>query len=449
MRCGTSARTPRSRSSSRTSAELRRAPSPACGPSTRGTFRSTGSRASARAARSGQPATTEPEDAALLEGSPRVHLVESGWVEPMRTTRVVAYRLPDETFAPDPDVGGYWLSRETVVPVEVVELGDLVELHARSGIDLRVVENLWPLVASCCRVVARVQRYPPAQRAAGAPSLSSEGASSPCRTGAGSRVESRSSFRSTTSPSASLSSRPPRSSATRATASRSAVAPSHSTAAPPGATSGRQSSTATGGLASAFASATPNASSGCSSARPQTTSTFGSAAVEALEEVALAALGLEERERSLGKRDGQRDSRRASARADVDHTARRIARRSRERGVRRPGARGRALSAIVEAGHARRRDHAPRASARGTPSDMSARERAREHDDEAVGLGAFARRLDLGIVLQRLVDDLALDRGHRLHLDASPGRRGALRRALGATSRASRCAVRGSPQRRR
>ena len=89
-------------------------------------------------------ATTEPEDAALLEGSPRVHLVESGWIRPMRSTRVVAYRLPHETFAPDPDVGGYWLSREAVVPVEVIELGDLVELHARSGIDLRVVENLWP-----------------------------------------------------------------------------------------------------------------------------------------------------------------------------------------------------------------------------------------------------------------------------------------------------------------
>ena len=32
----------------------------------------------------------------------------------MRSTRVVAYRLPHETFAPDPDVGGYWLSREAV-----------------------------------------------------------------------------------------------------------------------------------------------------------------------------------------------------------------------------------------------------------------------------------------------------------------------------------------------
>ena len=74
----------------------------------------------------------------------------------MRSTRVVAYRLPHETFAPDPDVGGYWLSREAVVPVEIIELGDLVELHARSGIDLRVVENLWP---TWRRVIASSLEY--------------------------------------------------------------------------------------------------------------------------------------------------------------------------------------------------------------------------------------------------------------------------------------------------
>src|SRR5262245_1083831 len=47
---------------------------------------------------------------------------------------------------------------------------------------------------------------------------------------------------------------------------------------------------------------------------------------------------------------------------------------------------------------------------------------ARVDDDEAVGLGAFARRLDLRIVLQLLVHDLPLDGGHRLELDALPGR---------------------------
>ena len=63
----------------------------------------------------------------------------------MRDTRVVAYRLREESFAPDPEVGGYWLSREPVEPVELVELGDLVVRHARSGIELRPVDNLWPI----------------------------------------------------------------------------------------------------------------------------------------------------------------------------------------------------------------------------------------------------------------------------------------------------------------
>jgi hypothetical protein len=62
----------------------------------------------------------------------------------MRSSRVVAYRLPEGTFEPDPEVGGYWLSREPVAPLGVVGLGDLVERHERSGIELRVVDELWP-----------------------------------------------------------------------------------------------------------------------------------------------------------------------------------------------------------------------------------------------------------------------------------------------------------------
>lgn len=89
-------------------------------------------------------AGTTAEDASLLAGASRVHLVEAVWLERMRTARVVAYELGGEAFEPDPEVGGYWLSRETVVPRRTVELGELVELHAVSGIELRVVDNLWP-----------------------------------------------------------------------------------------------------------------------------------------------------------------------------------------------------------------------------------------------------------------------------------------------------------------
>ncbi len=92
-------------------------------------------------------ATTETtlRDAELLDGSSRVHIVENGWLSRMRAARVVAYRLPDETFAPDPGVGGYWLSRTAVEPLDVVELGDLVERHDSSGIELRAVSDLWPI----------------------------------------------------------------------------------------------------------------------------------------------------------------------------------------------------------------------------------------------------------------------------------------------------------------
>ena len=89
--------------------------------------------------------TTVAADSELLAGASRVHVTENGWLERIRAARVVAYRLPEDTFTPHPEVGGYWLSRESVAPHELIGLVDLLGLHAESGIELRLVPNLWPL----------------------------------------------------------------------------------------------------------------------------------------------------------------------------------------------------------------------------------------------------------------------------------------------------------------
>lgn len=86
--------------------------------------------------------TTEPEVERFLGGdrTRRVHVVEPERLERMRTARVVAYRLPEETFAENDD--RFWLSAEAVEPLELVELGDLVARHEAAGIELETADDL-------------------------------------------------------------------------------------------------------------------------------------------------------------------------------------------------------------------------------------------------------------------------------------------------------------------
>jgi hypothetical protein len=50
--------------------------------------------------------------------------------------------MPPETFEP---WDKFFVSRETVVPIEVVELGDLLARHAEAGNELRITPSLYPL----------------------------------------------------------------------------------------------------------------------------------------------------------------------------------------------------------------------------------------------------------------------------------------------------------------
>jgi hypothetical protein len=88
--------------------------------------------------------TTDDDVQGWLDGdrARRVAVIETGWLERFRSARVYAYRLPPETFEP---WDKFFVSRETVVPLEVVELGDLLARHAAADHELRIAPSLYPL----------------------------------------------------------------------------------------------------------------------------------------------------------------------------------------------------------------------------------------------------------------------------------------------------------------
>ena len=88
--------------------------------------------------------TTDEDVERWLDGDRgrRIAVIETEWLGRMRSTQVYAYRLPPETFEP---WDKFFVSRETVVPLEVLELGDLLARHAAAGNELRIAPALYPL----------------------------------------------------------------------------------------------------------------------------------------------------------------------------------------------------------------------------------------------------------------------------------------------------------------
>jgi hypothetical protein len=80
----------------------------------------------------------------FLTTATRVQVTELDWLDRVRSTRLFVYELDREPFEPWPEAAGQWIARVAVEPIAVRPLGDVLELHARAGIELRFAPNIWP-----------------------------------------------------------------------------------------------------------------------------------------------------------------------------------------------------------------------------------------------------------------------------------------------------------------
>ena len=78
-------------------------------------------------------------------GGDRVHAVEYGWLDRMRTARLYAYRFSAQLFQPFGEpVPHAMVAVEPVTPLGPAEpVGDLFAIHGAASIQLRVLANLW------------------------------------------------------------------------------------------------------------------------------------------------------------------------------------------------------------------------------------------------------------------------------------------------------------------
>ena len=93
------------------------------------------------------PATTPADRDRILGpgGGDRVHAIEYAWLDRLHTTRLFAYRFPVTHFHPfgSPTPHAH-VATEPVDPLAPpTPVGDLLQLHADAGIQLRILTNLW------------------------------------------------------------------------------------------------------------------------------------------------------------------------------------------------------------------------------------------------------------------------------------------------------------------
>ena len=80
----------------------------------------------------------------FLSDAGRINTTELAWLERMRAVRLYMYEIDRSAFAEWPEAEGQWISPVAVEPLSVRPVGDLLDLHAQAGVELRFVARLEP-----------------------------------------------------------------------------------------------------------------------------------------------------------------------------------------------------------------------------------------------------------------------------------------------------------------
>lgn len=74
-----------------------------------------------------------------------VMTVEIGWYERIKNTTIYRYKFPTDTFKVFDEFAGYYISTETIIPIKIKPLDNLIERLMDLNIELRYTPNLNPL----------------------------------------------------------------------------------------------------------------------------------------------------------------------------------------------------------------------------------------------------------------------------------------------------------------
>jgi hypothetical protein len=80
----------------------------------------------------------------FLSDADRINATELTWLERMREARLYVYELDPSAFVEWAEAEGQWLSHDVVEPISMRPVGDLLDLHAKAGIELRFLASLTP-----------------------------------------------------------------------------------------------------------------------------------------------------------------------------------------------------------------------------------------------------------------------------------------------------------------